>query len=258
MLHSAERLLKLLLIFTLLSGIFLLVYKPALPAPSLIFDQIKNSEPRQEATTATEITREFNGFTYKITPLYAYQIEGLVVSGYDAESWFDFVHQRDPANKKDLCLVWGKNITSDVYRDIRFWSGEFTCFYQLPRDFNKIFTDSYVSNNHLIPATPTIAKLLQTVNLGDQVSLTGYLSTYEVFENGEFVSHRGTSTVREDSGNGACETIYLTGLKIYEPASPLYYLAKKNIWYLALGILLLLIAVTITRMKKEVAIRKNE
>ena len=48
--------------------------------------------------------------------------------------------------------------------------------------------------------------------MGDQVRLTGDLASYS--HDAGFAFTRGTSTVREDTGNGACETVFVRGVDV--------------------------------------------
>jgi hypothetical protein len=51
--------------------------------------------------------------------------------------------------------------------------------------------------------------------VGDQIRIKGWLSSYGVAKNGKLIGgKRGTSTVPNDTGNGACETIYLQTIHI--------------------------------------------
>ena len=47
--------------------------------------------------------------SYKISPLYEYEIKGLVVAEYDSDDWLDRTHEKDTGQTKDLCLVVGRN-----------------------------------------------------------------------------------------------------------------------------------------------------
>ena len=51
--------------------------------------------------------------------------------------------------------------------------------------------------------------------VGDQIYFKGYLSNYS--HNQGF--KRGTSTVRTDKGNGACETVFITDFQILKEAN---------------------------------------
>jgi hypothetical protein len=59
-----------------------------------------------------------------------------------------------------------------------------------------------------------ILKTLKKVQIGDQIHFKGYLAEYSHGNN----FHRGSSTVRTDTGNGACETVYTESFDILKRA----------------------------------------
>ena len=65
------------------------------------------------------------------------------------------------------------------------------------------------TNIHLIPANKEILKQIKDISSNDIYFLSGYLVTAKC-SNGFF---RGSSTVRNDSGNGACEQLYVEEIK---------------------------------------------
>ena len=54
---------------------------------------------------------------------------------------------------------------------------------------------------------------MRSVRVGDQIRFRGYLAEYEHNHNGQ-PFHRGTSIVRTDTGNSACETVYVQDVEI--------------------------------------------
>ena len=54
------------------------------------------------------------------------------------------------------------------------------------------------------------------VEPGDHIRLKGMLVEYSNPGNG---FHRGTSVTRTDTGNGACETIYVNGFEVIKKAN---------------------------------------
>lgn len=57
---------------------------------------------------------------------------------------------------------------------------------------------------------------LKSAEIGDQVRFRGMLARYS--HAGGF--QRGSSTTRTDTGNGACETVYLTSFEITRKSNP--------------------------------------
>ena len=72
-----------------------------------------------------------------------------------------------------------------------------------------------LSNNHLISADDFIRRQVRKIGIGDQVRVRGYLAGYS----SPGVGKRGTSTTRTDTGNGACETIYVEHFDIVSKAT---------------------------------------
>ena len=67
-----------------------------------------------------------------------------------------------------------------------------------------------------------MAKKFRTVRVGDQVRFRGFLAEYAHRNKGQ-PFHRGTSTTRMDTGNGACETVYVTDLDILNRGGGLWH-----------------------------------
>ena len=197
---------------------FLSWYKPALPDPSDISAELINTEPVQEKITIPPIKMDLKDIEYEITPLYSYKIYGLVVEQYTSANWLDIMHKKDPANTRDLCLLWGKNVEDGIYKNLKFAHGEFTCYVKWENSTDSAFDLYRISNNHILPANAEVTRKIGQMQIGDQIYVEGYLSTYKNtdMKTGEVVGTRGTSVTREDTGNGACETIYVTDAGIIQ------------------------------------------
>lgn len=177
---------------------------------------------------------------YVVRPLFRYEIAGLVVSQHRSDSFLDTSHRRwrDFLNIKDLCLVWGRNIASGVYRETRFWNRDFTCMCRFSDEATaRRFSVRHLANNHLLCADPALSRRILRVRPGDQVRLAGFLAEYGQPANG---FTRGTSTVRDDTGNGACETIYVTDLQVLRRANP-GWRAARPLGLAAAGVFLALL-----------------
>jgi hypothetical protein len=116
----------------------------------------------------------------------------------------------------DICVVWGNNIRSQAYRQMDFYNGQFTCNYSTgSSQVYAAFDKNSLSNNHLLTENPALARIVRNAQVGDQIHFRGYLAEYAHHQGFEF--KRGTSTVRTDTGNGACETVYLEDFEILHP-----------------------------------------
>ena len=68
----------------------------------------------------------------------------------------------------------------------------------------------------LLTDKPGIARTMRKVRPGDQVRFRGYLAEYSHNHNGR-PFHRDTSIVRNDTGNRACETVFVEDFEILRP-----------------------------------------
>jgi hypothetical protein len=173
------------------------------------------AEPVQRQAVLPPIKATVGGINYEVQPLYSYDLYGLVVSTHDSSTWWDYIHRqwKDELNVMDACVVWGNNLRSGAFRDISFSSGQFVCNFETssPTAY-ELFDQTAVSNNHLLTSNPAIAKAMRSARVGDQIHFRGYLAEYS--HNHGFPFKRGTSTIRTDTGNGACETVYVEEFEI--------------------------------------------
>ncbi len=190
-----------------------------LPDKSLVLEPLLQSPIQSEAGVPEpfEVTRE--NVEYVVTPLFGYELWGMIVSYHDASSFIDVSHKQwnDFLNTKDICVIWGKNIETGVYERMRFRNRDFTCFYRYPdREAAELFTENCLSNNHLLPDGPFVAEAVRKARKGDQVRLKGWLASYGV-KGAPY--QRRSSIVRNDRGNGACEVVYVTEFEILRKAN---------------------------------------
>ncbi|MEX1317679.1 MAG: hypothetical protein AB1Z22_11230 [Synechococcaceae cyanobacterium] len=199
----------------------------SLPPPGQL-DPALHQEPRQLSTDRAPFTVRIEGITYTVQPQFSYALAGLVVSEHVTEAWWRPVtfHTRanDRLNVKDLCVIWGENAVSGSYRRARFHSGEFTCHVRFPSaPAARAFVPHALSNNHLLAVDPELRRQLRALRRGDQIALRGYLAGY-----GHGKGYwRGTSISRDDTGNGACETLFVTDLQLLRTANPGWRLACR-------------------------------
>ena len=186
----------------------------ALPDPADLRADLRN-EPMQEPTQVAPFKVSVGGVAYTIKPLADYEIWGLVVSSHDSDTWWDWIHKasNDHLNVVDLCVVFAENASSGGYAGLDYSSGQFVCYVQTGSTEKwRRFSTRALSNNHLLADRPSIAAKLRDVQIGDQVRIRGLLAEYS--HNQGFAFKRGTSLTRDDTGNGACETIYVQEVEI--------------------------------------------
>ena len=175
------------------------------------------SEPVQSATRKTPFNATFNGVEYLVEPEYEYDLYGLVVSyrHHDSDSRMHFL-ANDHLNMVDVCVIWGDNTGNPHLNKIDFWNGIFTCVVQTRDQQAWDAFDMYqLSNNHLISDDDDVRDRVQDIRVGDQIHVRGYLSSYSSAGGGK----RGTSTTRLDTGDGACETLFVEKFEIVEPVT---------------------------------------
>lgn len=179
-------------------------------------------EPVQTEAQISAFNVNVKGKQYSINPKFNYEIWGMVVSCHESRDLFDYYHEQwgDDLNVKDVCVVWGENVKSGIFRRMKFSSGSWTCYPSCPsKDWSQVmaeFRNDQLSNNHLLVESVPLFNQLRKVRRGDQIYLKGYLVEYS-HSNGKFT--RGTSISRTDTGNGACETIFVTDFKMLRQAN---------------------------------------
>ena len=214
------RLSQLILLISLLLLILSNHQRAILPEMDF-YDGARLPEPVQSDTTAEPFAVVSNDILYTINPIYDYQLHGVVVSFHNSDAWWDIYHHRswqDFINVKDICVIWGDNVASGVYRKMAFKNTTWTCWATWPdSDTGRQFSMHQLSNNHLLIGDPRIREIAENVAIGDQIRINGVLASYS-HSNGRFA--RGTSTSRTDTGNGACETIFVNDFEIVKKANP--------------------------------------
>ena len=174
-------------------------------------------EPRQTATRKKPFEAAYNNVEYLVEPEYEYELYGMIVS-YRHHEGDSRMHLRasDHLNMLDVCVVWGDNATSPLIHKLKFWNGIFTCNVKTSdQDAWDAFDIYQLSNNHLISDDDFIRDQVKGIGIGDQIRVRGYLASYSNEGGGK----RGTSTTRLDTGDGACETLYVNRFDIVQPAT---------------------------------------
>lgn len=228
----------LLFIICLLTWFATYWYKDKLPPPSFYANRDLEA-PIQTQAYSEPFEINANKQQYKITPLFFYELKGVVVSLSNADGFNNIWHHRrwkDFINVRDLCVIWNPNVESGIYQRLNFSSDSWTCWVYWPdRQTSHRFDATALSNNHLITNDLLIKKALLSAQIGDVINAKGMLVNYENLTNGY---KRGTSTKRTDSGQGACETIYLTDFHVVAKANSFIRTVNKiSFWGMWLSLL---------------------
>jgi hypothetical protein len=200
------------------------------------YDANTRNEPVQSPTRKQPFNAVYEGVEYTVEPEYEYELHGMIVSyrHHDGDSRMHF-QANDHLNMLDVCVIWGDNTKNPDLDKIDFWNGIFTCVVQTRDQQAWDAFDMYqLSNNHLISADDEIRSQVRDIKVGDQIHITGYLASYSSEGGGK----RGTSTTRLDTGDGACETLFVERFEIVEAATS-YWRILMYVFSLVLAIGLL-------------------
>lgn len=192
--------------------------------------------PEQTAVDLPPIEFNFENKAYKLTPRARYKLEGLIVSQHRSDSIFDLMHARtgDYLNSRDFCTVWGDMLKSGLYRDMKFTSGDWTCYFSAAsyQIFNRAKLDE-IANNHILVKDEKTRRAIEKLELGDEVRIQGMLVDYDI----DGSPMRRTSLVRTDTGNGACETLYVESVEVLVSHNRWFkYLRQAGTWIFLFGV----------------------
>ena len=141
----------------------------------------------------------------KLTLLAEYVVEGVVKG---RKKYSDYPSQ---ISRYDFALAWGDLNKSEIDEHIKYHqSGRWYSFQLLPSCPVGIdYVARHSANVHLIHQDQEILRQIKKVRKNDYVRLEGYLVEAQ-FESGPWRS----SLTRDDTGNGACEIMYVTGVVV--------------------------------------------
>ena len=248
-----EKLFKWIFLVSLTVTVATSLFKDVLPDPDF-YANADLGDPVQTPADRDAFSVNVNGQTYVITPRFDYELEGVVVSLHDADSFTDITHfqsWKDFINLRDLCVIWGENLRSGVYRRMDIDNDSWTCWFRWsdPQTGRQFRLDQ-ASNNHLLTERPEIQAALLSAEPGDHIRLRGMLVEYANPANG---FRRGTSTTRKDTGNGACETIYLTDFHVVQKANPgVRKLHRMALWITIFSLIAFVILLFVAPPGKQV------
>ncbi len=161
------------------------------------------TEPRQQVLSSP-VPFEQNG--YRITPLARFTLDARVIL---AKSYrFDRGAGLSPI---DLVLGWGAMSDQSVLEQIRFRQDNRFYFWhvdQFPIPRRDIETHS--ANRHMIAPDAGIHRKLTTLVPGQIVRMAGYLVGAEAADGWRWQS----SLTRSDTGDGACELVWVESLEL--------------------------------------------
>ncbi|MDD3296445.1 MAG: hypothetical protein PHU64_03695 [Candidatus Omnitrophica bacterium] len=192
-----------------------------LPNENLILEELY-TEPGLTTALKEPFEETCGGLTYNIIPQYSYEIYGLVVACRNPAGTFSGskAETLDILNVRNLCLVWGDNISNKVYKSIKFTSGRLNCYFEciseVKQDACCNFSNDYFSGNRFLSTDAAIIKTLKKTRRGDQIYAKGYIVLYSY---GDVVFDNDNSPYKFKHGEKPNEIVYLTEFKILSEAN---------------------------------------
>ena len=196
-----------------------------LPAPTSIRAELAD-DPEQVESDEEPFELNYREASYIVEPEAEYRVRGLVVTHNDINAFADIYHDKDSVDVKDICLIWGENVSDERYQQMTFWSEPWSCQVQWSRPPVSPLRFDQVGNNHILAADAGVLRAIRNIRIGDQIELTGKLVNY--YPKNYPTRRRSTSLVRDDMGNGACEVMLVTGVKIFDQFRPKLYTAYER------------------------------
>ena len=141
-----------------------------------------------------------------VKPLAGFSLQARVLSREDY-----MLGEETKYSPTDLALGWGPMANPAVSDKLNISQGGRWYRYEWGGEGPPIAPDQIVrssANMHMIPADTTVADALASVRKGDTVHLDGWLVQIDRDDGW----HWRRSTTREDSGDGACEVVYVCSI----------------------------------------------
>lgn len=184
---------------------------PIVTTVSYTEHSIMDDPVQTDITTDEVITKQIdNDYVAIIHPRANYsmtvKIKGINTMNFTDPTW------RHELSKYDLGVVWGKLADEhyDKYIEYSQINRFLTWTYKLDIGLSNSYISTHISNNHIIPANDNVLRGIGSLQKDDICYIEGKLVDYDIKDkDNKIVANMKTSLVRNDSGDGACETIYV-------------------------------------------------
>lgn len=170
-----------------------------------------DADPVQEPLEAGEpLVVERSGTRYLVHKQFSYEVQGEVLSA----STYDVTWTNDFADV-DVALLWGPKREAIKERFKFFQMGRWL-FWRTESEVSpedRAELTRVISNNHLIPAEGSqhLGWAFRRLGKGDEVRLKGSLVR---ITSPEGTLYAQSSTSRDDTGDGACEVVWVDELQV--------------------------------------------
>ena len=164
---------------------------------------IAPEQPEQERISSGE---QFWYKDYQITPLAIFQLEARVLSAKRYRTG-----RESELSPVDLALGWGPMSDEEVLKELTIRQSNRFYYWKVKRfPIPRKEIEQNSANMHLIPSNREIEKVIKTVRRGHIVAVEGYL----VKINGQDGWRWKSSLTRNDTGNRACEVVWIDEIEI--------------------------------------------
>lgn len=178
-------------------------------------------DPVQHNIQKEKFTEKVRGIDIEITKLASYDITGKVEAIQDYGTNFlsgllSFKGSNviDYISPRDLTLSWGKIALNEnsrhVYANQYYMNDNRVVWLSWDKELKEKYSEDYIvshiSNDHIITLNKGLRNELSKVRVGQIVRMQGYLVSVKA-SNG--ITWGPSSLSRSDTGNGACEILYL-------------------------------------------------
>ncbi len=164
---------------------------------------IAPSEPTQDVADASSLITHKG---YQLQPLHHFVIEARVLG---AEHYrLDREAELAPV---DLAMGWGRMSDEEILDQIEIKQNGRFYFWRTPQfPIPREEIETHSANMHMIPSNDYLESQLKKVRKGQVVRISGILVEAKAKDGW----HWRSSTTRQDTGNGACELIYVKTLQV--------------------------------------------
>jgi hypothetical protein len=190
-----------LLALVLCGSIYWWLHRPITYSPGILIAD----EPSQINLPAD--TPAFQHGAFRLKPLALFSIDARVL--HRKVYRYDKLSSLAPV---DLALGWGPMSDQCILDQLKITQSARFYWYQWPRQppIPQEAIISHSTNVHVIPSTPAIASRCKSLRVGAVVLLSGDL----VEATGPGISSWRSSLSRTDTGNGACELLWVKEMSI--------------------------------------------
>lgn len=171
---------------------------------SVSIQDAQSAPSQKNYNRSTQNKMRFVHEGYDLTPIASFDISARVLSRKN----YRFGREAD-LSPVDLALGWGRMSNIDVIKDVKISQRGRFYFWRAPSRNKPIPISEIIrssANMHLVPSGSDVERQIRGIEKNDIVRIKGYLVNVKHKDGWRW----GSSTSRTDTGNGACELIFVT------------------------------------------------